>query len=228
MARPFISLSNQRRKPARCWSTSLGDDPVTIVVTTCTVHSWRERLSTLAFPEVPEIVSPSTPTSPGFLGHRTGGSCPKRKGELATHKRPCRVLRGSAGGPTLDCATSECSSPRLANRYLAGFLQLFPKLRLLFGKVNHGTSSEYKRLPSVLTKRLLQVRVWRLSRDFARLMTQTQRFSSLLFFMGKAKSNKWRSLLDVLEQSEKQKHWNILQQHTLFNALPPPPIILFS
>ena len=40
------------------------------------------------------------------------------------------------------------SSPRLANRHLGGFLQLFPGLQLLLGNVNDGTSSEYKRLPT--------------------------------------------------------------------------------
>ena len=47
------------------------------------------------------------------------------------------------------------SSPMLANmqnRYLRGFLQLFPKFELLFGEANVGTSSGYKRLPSALTK----------------------------------------------------------------------------
>ena len=70
-------------------------------------------------------------------------------------------------GPTLDRAKSEPYSndncdrliAQTCNRYLGGFLQLFPKLRLLLGKVNDGTSSKYKRLPSALTKCLLQVRV---------------------------------------------------------------------
>ena len=92
LARPFISSSNKRRKPARYRSESLGDEPVTVVVTT--VRSIAPRVNSIA----------------------TG------------------------------------SSPRLANRYLRAFLQFFPKLRLLLGKVNDGTSSGYKRLPSAFTK----------------------------------------------------------------------------
>ena len=51
LQRPFICLSNNWRKPPRYWSASLGDEPVTIVVTT--VRSWSERLSTCAYREVP-------------------------------------------------------------------------------------------------------------------------------------------------------------------------------
>ena len=85
LARPFISSSNKRRKPARYRSASLGDEPVTIVVTT--VHSWSERPSTCAFSEVLEVVSPSMPTSPALLGHRAGGSCPERKGEVGDPRK---------------------------------------------------------------------------------------------------------------------------------------------
>ena len=66
------------------------------------------------------------------------------RGKLAALERPCSDLRGSAGGPMLDRATiATGSSSTLANQYLGGFLQLFPELRLLLGKVNDGTSSEY-------------------------------------------------------------------------------------
>ena len=167
LARPFISSSNKRRKPARCRSASLGDEPVTIVVTT--VRSWSERPSTSTFPEVPEIVSPSTPTSLGLLGRRAGESRPKRK-RKSNSWRPAKGHTGTSGEAQADrrliapqtnsivTTIVTGSSPRLANRYLGGFLQLFPKLRLLLGKVNDGTSSKYKRLPSALTKCLLQVR----------------------------------------------------------------------
>ena len=166
MTRPFISSSNKRRKPVRCRSASLGDEFVTIVVTT--VRSWSQRPSTCAFPEVPEIVSPSTPTSLGLLGRRAGGSRPKRKrgswrpakGHAGT-SREAQVDRHSIAPRVNRIVTTVVtgSSPRFANRYLGGFLQLFPKLQLLLGKVNNGTSSEYKCLISTLTKCLLQVRV---------------------------------------------------------------------
>ena len=154
--------------------------------------------------------------------------------------RPVRGHSGTSGEAQVDwrsiaprvnrivATTVTGSSPRLANQYLGGFLHLFPKLWLLLDKVNDGTSSGYRRLPSALTKCLLQVRVWLFSGMFVRLMTRTQRFSSLLFCIGSAKSAKWRSLLDVLEQSGKQQHWNILQQHALFNVLPPGPKFLLS
>ena len=59
--KPFISTSNKRRKTPRYQSSSLGDEPVTIVVpTTCT---WSKRPSTCASSKVPEIVSSSPPTS---------------------------------------------------------------------------------------------------------------------------------------------------------------------
>ena len=72
--------------------------------------------------------------------------------------------------------------------------------------------------------------MWRFSGRFVRLhvIAWTQRFSRHLFFIGRAKSDKRCFLLDVLEQSGKQQHWNILQQHTLFNVLPPQPKFLFS
>ena len=41
LARPFISSSNKRRKPAKYQSTSLGDAPVTIGVTTVTDSYFR-------------------------------------------------------------------------------------------------------------------------------------------------------------------------------------------
>ena len=44
------------------------------------------------------------------------------------------------------------SSPRLADRYLEGFLWLLLELRLLLGKGNEGTLSGYKHLSSALTK----------------------------------------------------------------------------
>ena len=58
---------------------------------------------------------------------------------------------------------------------------MFPKLRLLPGMTNDIISSEYKALPSALTKCLVQVRVRRFSGRFVRLMTQTQRFSRFCF-----------------------------------------------
>ena len=75
---------------------------------------------------------------------------------MATLERPCRDLRGSAGGPTLDHAKSEPYSNDNCDRLLAltcksifgDFLQLFPELRLLLGKVNDRTLPGYKRLPS--------------------------------------------------------------------------------
>ena len=44
LPRPFVSSNNKRRKPPRCRSASLADEPVTIVVTT--VWSWSEHLFT--------------------------------------------------------------------------------------------------------------------------------------------------------------------------------------
>ena len=92
LARPFISSSNKRRKPARYPSASLGNEPVTIVVTT--VRLWSKRPSTCVFPEVLEIVSPSTPISPGLLRHQAGGSRPKRKGEVGD---PRKAMQGPQG-----------------------------------------------------------------------------------------------------------------------------------
>ena len=44
--------------------------------------------------------------------------------------------------------------------------------------------------------------------EVVRLITISQRFSSLLFFRGRgrAKKDKWRFLLDVLEQSGTKQH----------------------
>ena len=67
-------------KPARYRSAILGDEPVTIVVTM--VDSWRERPSTYALPEVPEVVFLRQSTSIGFLGQREGGFRLKRKWEV--------------------------------------------------------------------------------------------------------------------------------------------------
>ena len=120
------------------------------------------------------------------------------------------------------------SSPRLAHRYLGGFLWLLLELINGHGKGNDGTLSEYKLLPSAVTKCLLQVRVWWFSGRFVHLMTRTQRFSSLLFFKGRAKKDEWRSLLDLLERSGTQQRGNILQQRTLFNVLPLRPKFLFN
>ena len=93
------------------------------------------------------------------------------------HERTIRIVTTIVTG----------SSSRLANQHLRGFLQLLTKLRLLLGKVNDGTLSGYKHLPSALTKWLVQVHVWRFSRRFVRLTTWTQRLSSLLFFTERAK-----------------------------------------
>ena len=146
------------------------------------------------------------------------------------------MLRISAGGVTIDRTTSEPYSNDNCDRLITQSCKstswrlssVVLALWLLLGKVNDGTLSGDKCLPSVLTKCLLQVRVWQFSRRFVCLMTWTQCFSILLFFIERKKSYKWRSLLDLLEHSQKQQHWNILQQHTLFNVLPPRQKFLFS
>ena len=51
--------------------------------------------------------------------NRAEGSCLKEKGKLATREKPCRDLSGSAGGPTLDCATSEPYSKDNCDRLIA-------------------------------------------------------------------------------------------------------------
>ena len=81
-----ISLRSNRRKPPRYPSVSLGDELATSVITLPFTHG------TSVFPEVPEVVSPSPPTSPGLL--------PKRKWEVGNQGKT-RDLRGSAGGQKL-------------------------------------------------------------------------------------------------------------------------------
>ena len=109
------------------------------------------------------------------------------------------------------------SSPRLANRYFGDFLQLFPELRLLLSKVNNRTSSGYERFPFVVTKCLLQVCVWQFIWGFVCLMTWTQCFSSLLFFIYR-KSKKvindalWHSFFQCFifvtsQNSQNPMHW---------------------
>ena len=85
-----------------------------------------------------------------------------------------------------------------------------------------------ERLPSALTKCLLQIRGWQFSGRFVRQITWTQHFGSVLFFRECARRDKWHTLLEVLEQSGTQQQWNILQRHTLINVLPPRPKFLFS
>ena len=87
LARPFISSGNKMRK------TSIYN------VSICKPRRWachncrnyaslvKQASVHLRSPEVPEIVSPSPPTSPGLLGHRAGGSCAERKGEVGNSRK---------------------------------------------------------------------------------------------------------------------------------------------
>ena len=185
-AKASTSSRNNRRKPPRYHSVNLGDERVTIVVTT--VRLWSKHPSIGTSPEVPEVVSPSPPTSPGLLGRRAGGSRPKWKEEVGDSKKTRTSGKAQMDGRSHNKQTvvtiAKGSLPRLADQYLGGFFRLLLNIWL---KVNHGTSSGYKCLPYALTKRLLQVSVWRFSRRFVCLMTWTQRFSSPLFLRGTTK-----------------------------------------
>ena len=86
------SLGNNWKKLHRYRFTSLGDEPVTTAITTLFARAAIKHQSTCAFPEVPEIVSPSTPSSPGLLGRRVGGSRTKRNGEVGGDPR--KVMQG--------------------------------------------------------------------------------------------------------------------------------------
>ena len=87
LPRPSISSCNKRRRPPRYQSVSLGDESISTAITT--VHSWHERPSTCAFPEVPEVVSLSP-----VLGRKAGGFLPKRRGKVGD-TRKIRDFRGS-------------------------------------------------------------------------------------------------------------------------------------
>ena len=137
---------------ARCQSASLGEEQVTIVV--ITVHSGASVRPPALFPEILKLSltacqlcldSQSVVQEDPALKER--GSRRPAKGHAETSVEVQVDQRSIA--PQAHC-------PLLQINILEAFFSCFPiKFLLLLGKVNDGTSSEYKCLCSALTKCLL-------------------------------------------------------------------------
>ena len=87
----------------------------------------RSPTSPLLLGRDPPALRLKSPWEVGGLGETISGT----SGEAQVDRRPI-VPRTNRIVTTIVVS----SSPRLPNRYLGGFLQLFPELRLLLSKVN--------------------------------------------------------------------------------------------